>query len=277
MGPKVECLTNAIKYIKKETNEYEHADNEFIALPAVSDLENQSIQEVDVDNDLNILTIEYTANGEDRLDLLELLPDPVQISPEKGNNDEGNNDEDNIIYRIRENGTVNGKTVIEDVNHSHNHGPDYAHQTKKDINEELKRLAVKCINLKTAELVDRIIKEIEHVKLINFFRGDVIIQKARHFIFFTDEQLVYMAKAHNWYIDGTFKIVKKPIKQLVTIHVVLVYLGSKRFSIPVCFILMTHRRKCDYIMVLDFIRRKCNQYLDEYNLCNNLLRIMADF
>merc|ERR1711913_59932 len=35
--PKVECLTNAIKYIEKETNEYEHADNGFIALPAVSD------------------------------------------------------------------------------------------------------------------------------------------------------------------------------------------------------------------------------------------------
>merc|ERR1711895_40698 len=104
-----------------------------------------------------------------------------------------------------------------------------------------------------------------------------IVQKSRHFIFFSDEQLAYMAKAHNWYIDGTFKIVKDPIKQLVTIHVVLVYHDSKRVSIPVCFILMTRRRKCDYVMGLDFIRRQCNQYLAEYNLCNNLLRIMADF
>ena len=55
------------------------------------------------------------------------------------------------------------------------------------------------------------------------------------------------------------------------------YHESKRVSIPVCFILMTRRRKCDYVMVLDFIRRQCNQYLAEYNLCNNLLRIMADF
>merc|ERR1711895_23708 len=104
-----------------------------------------------------------------------------------------------------------------------------------------------------------------------------IVQKSRHFIFFSDCQLAYMAKAHSWYIDGTFKIVKDPIKQLVTIHVVLVYRQIKRVSIPVCFILMTRRRKSDYVMVLNFIRRKCNQYLDEYNLYNNLLKIMADF
>ena len=70
---------------------------------------------------------------------------------------------------------------------------------------------------------------------------------------------------------------KDPIKQLLTIHVVLVYRQIKRVSIPICFILMTRRRKSDYVMVLDFIRRQCNQYLAEYNLCNNLLRIMADF
>ena len=180
-------------------------------------------------------------------------------------------------YEQGERNMIVVRTAGHDENHSHNHGPDYAHQIKKDINEELKRLAVNCINLKTVKLVDRVIKEIEHVKLINFVRGDVIIQKARHFIYFTDEQLVYMAKAHKWYIDGTFKIVKKPIKQLVTIHVVLVYLGSKRFSIPVCFILMTHRRKGDYMEVLNVIKNHCNKYIDEHKLHNKLIRITADF
>merc|ERR1711874_646767 len=111
----------------------------------------------------------------------------------------------------------------------------------------------------------------------NFYRGDVIVRNARHFIFFTNDQLRYMAKARNWYIDGTFKIVKEPIKQLVTIHVVLICAESRRVSLPVCFILMTRRRKCDYVMVLDCIRKQCNEYLDQYNLENRLLRIMADF
>ena len=86
-----------------------------------------------------------------------------------------------------------------------------------------------------------------------------------------------MAKAHSWYIDGTFKIVKDPIKQLLTIHVVLVYRQIKRVSIPVCFILMTRRRKSDYVKVLNFIKNHCNKYLDEHNLTNNLIKIMADF
>ena len=30
-------------------------------------------------------------------------------------------------------------------------------------------------------------------------------------------------------------------------------------------------------MVLDCIRKQCNEYLDQYNLENRLLRIMADF
>merc|ERR1711874_716761 len=43
--PKVEYLNNVIGYIKKETSEYEHADDEIIAIPTVAHIENQSIQE----------------------------------------------------------------------------------------------------------------------------------------------------------------------------------------------------------------------------------------
>merc|ERR1711874_792905 len=39
----------------------------------------------------------------------------------------------------------------------------------------------------------------------------------------------------------------------------------------------TRRRKSDYVMVLDFIRSHCNEYLDINNLNNNLRKIMADF
>merc|ERR1711874_917404 len=66
--PKVEYLNNAKKY----------AENGFIGpLPEISDLENHSIQEVDVDDE-----IENTANGEDHLDLLEILPNSDEISAE---------------------------------------------------------------------------------------------------------------------------------------------------------------------------------------------------
>jgi len=61
---------------------------------------------------------ENPANGEDQLDLLQLIPDPVQISQRTGNDNI-----DNIIYTIRENGTANGKTCIED-----SHGYTYSYQ-----------------------------------------------------------------------------------------------------------------------------------------------------
>ena len=139
-----------------------------------------------------------------------------------------------------------------DESHSHNHTPDFAHQLKKDLNEELRRLAVNNFNTKTSDLITKVLEEnadfqhffetnssmpsrksmmrtvqrarqdlkpptvrnldffveIQHIKLPNFFRGEVQVLKARHFIFFSDCQLAYMAKAHCWYIDGTFKIVK---------------------------------------------------------------------
>ena len=49
------------------------------------------------------------------LEILDLIPDPLEISNETGN--------DNITYKIRENGTTNGKAVIED-----SHGFTYSYQ-----------------------------------------------------------------------------------------------------------------------------------------------------
>ena len=80
--------------------------------------------------------------------------------------------------------------------------------------------------------------DIKWIEVANFFHKEVKVKKARHFIFFTNAQLIYMNEAHAWYIDGTFKIVGKPMKQLLTIHVVVLY-QKQRASIPVCFILMS--------------------------------------
>ena len=87
-----------------------------------------------------------------------------------------------------------------------------------------------------------------------------------------------MAETFAWYIDGTFKIVKDPVKQLLTIHVVLIC-QEKRVSVPVCFILMARRRKIDYIAVLIEIQTLCNDYLAMKSEDNvfRLRKVMADF
>ena len=112
----------------------------------------------------------------------------------------------------------------------------------------------------------------------DFFRAEVRTKKARHFIFCNNTQLMYMSEALIWYIDGTFKIVKDPVKQLLTVHVVLLC-DKKRVSIPVCFILMSRRRKIDYIDILLEINKMCNIYRQVKpgnNVCK-LKRIMCDF
>ena len=69
-----------------------------------------------------------------------------------------------------------------------------------------------------------------------------------------------MSEAHAWYIDGTFKIVKDPVKQLLTIHVVMLC-DEKRVSVPVCFVLMSRRRQIDYMAVLSEINSLCYKYI----------------
>ena len=69
----------------------------------------------------------------------------------------------------------------------------------------------------------------------------------------------YLADANAWYIDGAFKIVKYPVKQLLTIHI-LIHSDDQRVSVPVCFVLMARRRKLDYMAVLAEIVRLICQY-----------------
>jgi len=44
----------------------------------------------------------------------------------------------------------------------------------------------------------------------NFLRKGVTVGNSRHIIFASDRQLDVLASSKVWYMDGTFKIVRKP-------------------------------------------------------------------
>ena len=52
----------------------------------------------------------------------------------------------------------------------------------------------------------------------NFLKSDISVGDKRHLLFVTQEQLQLLAKARNWYVDGTFKVVRRPFTQLFSIH-----------------------------------------------------------
>lgn len=51
-----------------------------------------------------------------------------------------------------------------------------------------------------------------------FLRRDLLVGDRRHLSFFTERQLDLLAKAKTWYMDGTFRCVNHPLKQMFSIH-----------------------------------------------------------
>ncbi|KAH3887790.1 hypothetical protein DPMN_011812 [Dreissena polymorpha] len=77
------------------------------------------------------------------------------------------------------------------------------------------------------------------------YRGTVTVKDRRHVILATDTQLELLSKAKTWYLDGTFKVVKAPITQLFSIHAFVKYEDVVK-QLPMCFVLMTGRKRRDY-------------------------------
>ncbi|XP_052236669.1 uncharacterized protein LOC127848322 [Dreissena polymorpha] len=53
-----------------------------------------------------------------------------------------------------------------------------------------------------------------------FLVGDVWVDDNGHIMFATNQQLQLHQNARKWYLDGTFRVVKKPFKQLWSIHAI---------------------------------------------------------
>lgn len=51
-----------------------------------------------------------------------------------------------------------------------------------------------------------------------FLQVDIMLDDARHLVFATSEQLSLLKKARTWYMDATFRVVRKPFQQHFGIH-----------------------------------------------------------
>jgi hypothetical protein len=79
----------------------------------------------------------------------------------------------------------------------------------------------------------------------DFMKADVQVKNRRHLILATDQQLQLLSKSKCWYLDGTFKVVRKPFTQLVTINS-FVRSGECAKQVPLVFVIMSNKKKSDY-------------------------------
>ena len=73
----------------------------------------------------------------------------------------------------------------------------------------------------------------------------ISVRGQRHLIFATASQLAQLKKAKSWYIDGTFKLCRKPFSQLVSINAFV--MSDDHFKqVPLLYVMMSGRSKRDY-------------------------------
>lgn len=91
----------------------------------------------------------------------------------------------------------------------------------------------------------------------DFLKADIHTDERRHIVFATENMLSLLTRSKTWYIDGTFKVVKTPFFQLLSIHS---FIRSGEFvkQVPLAFVMMSGKRKRDYVKVLKSIMGMTN-------------------
>ena len=82
-----------------------------------------------------------------------------------------------------------------------------------------------------------------------FLKANISSSGKRHLVFATRQQLHQLARAKNWYVDGTFKLCQQPFSQLFMINA-FVQSGEQAKQVPLVFVLMSGKRKRDHRAVL---------------------------
>ena len=85
----------------------------------------------------------------------------------------------------------------------------------------------------------------------SFFRADLTVKQRQHLIFARQEQLNTLTHAKAWYVDGTFKLIRYPFKQLLTVNA-FIRSGEYAKQVPLVFVLMANKKEKDYKKVWMF-------------------------
>lgn len=120
--------------------------------------------------------------------------------------------------------------------------PEYIARAANRLRQSLRPEDPKDLNF---ELIEECIPQ-------GFYQANVIVKNRRHLIFARPEQLQTLAIAKSWYVDGTFKLVRHPFKQLVTINA-FVRSGECAKQVPLAFVLMSNKKGKDYKKVLEIL------------------------
>ena len=89
----------------------------------------------------------------------------------------------------------------------------------------------------------------------DFLVSDIRVGNHRHLIFATTPMLSLLHKALQWFVDATFKVVKAPFYQLLSVHAFVKREGAIK-QIPLVYVLMSARHTRDYKAVFEAILLK---------------------